>query len=236
MGIVDIVIIILLILGLIVGFKRGFLTQTVSLAGFIFIIVGAFLLKNPVSQVLYDKLPFFSFLGVLKGVTIINILLYEIIAFILLVVILWIIFKIIIILSRVLEKVLKFTIIYEIPSKLAGAVLGLIENYIAVFIILYIASLPFFNINALRESKFREPILDKTPILNEYTKSTVLVGEELWGLTEKYRTIDDANAFNLEALDVFLKYKIVTVESIDKLIEKNKLEIDGVETVLSRYR
>lgn len=236
MGIVDIVIIILLILGLIAGFKRGFLTQTVSLAGFIFIIVGAFLLKNPVSQVLYDKLPFFSFLGVLKGVTIINILLYEIIAFILLVVILWIIFKIIIILSRVLEKVLKFTIIYEIPSKLAGAVLGLIENYIAVFIILYIASLPFFNINALRESKFREPILDKTPILNEYTKSTVLVGEELWGLTEKYRTIDDANAFNLEALDVFLKYKIVTVESIDKLIEKNKLEIDGVETVLSRYR
>ena len=236
MGIVDIVIIILLILGLIVGFKRGFLTQTVSLAGFIFIIVGAFLLKNPVSQVLYDKLPFFSFIGVLKGVTIINILLYEIIAFILLVVILWIIFKIIIILSRVLEKVLKFTIIYEIPSKLAGAVLGLIENYIAVFIILYIASLPFFNINALRESKFREPILDKTPILNEYTKSTVLVGEELWGLTEKYRTIDDTNAFNLEALDVFLKYKIVTVESIDKLIEKNKLEIDGVETVLSRYR
>lgn len=236
MGVVDIIIIIILLLGAVVGFKRGLLPQAVSLVGFIAIVVGAFLLKNPVSEFLYEKLPFFPFAGVLKGVTIINILLYEIIAFALIMFILWIIYRIILGVSKIFEKVLKITIIFEIPSKILGAALGLAENFIIVFIILYVVSLPFFNIDLLKESKFREPILKNTPILNKYAKTTVEVGEELWGLTEKYQKGTNANAFNLEALDVFLKYNITTVKSVDKLIESDKLQIDGVENILAKYR
>lgn len=236
MGIVDIVILIILLFGAIIGFKRGLLPQAVSLAGFLFIIIGAFLLKNPLSEFLYEKMPFFPFSGVLKGVTIINILLYEVVALAIIMFILWIIYKVVMGVSRVFEKILKITIIFEIPSKLLGALLGLIENFMIVFIVLYVLSLPFFNIDLLKDSKFRKPILERTPILNKYAKATVNVGEELWSLTEKYQTSSDPNAFNLEALDVLLKYKITTVKSIDKLVENDKLQIDEIENVLAKYR
>lgn len=236
MGIVDIVILIILLLGVVIGFKRGLLPQAVSLIGFLFIIIGAFLLKNPLSQFLYEKLPFFPFTGVLKGVTIINILLYEVMAFAIIMFVLWLIYRVVLGVSKIFEKVLKITIIFEIPSKILGALLGLIENYMLVFIILYVASLPFFNIDLLKDSKFREPILQRTPILNKYAESTVEVGEEIWSLTEKYQTSSDSNAFNLEALDVLLKYNITTVKSVDKLVESDKLEIDGIENVLVKYR
>lgn len=236
MGIVDIVILIILLFGAIIGFKRGLLPQAVSLAGFIFIIIGAFLLKNPLSTFLYEKLPFFPFTGVLKGVTIINILLYEVIAFAIIMFALWIIYRVVLGVSRIFEKVLKITIIFEIPSKILGALLGLLENYMLVFIMLYVISLPVFNINLLKDSKLREPILQRTPILNKYVESTVDVGEELWDLKEKYQTSSDPNAFNLEALDVLLKYNIITVKSVDKLVESDKLQINGIENVLAKYR
>ena len=34
---------------------------------------------------------------------------------------------------------------------------------------------------------------------------------------------------------IFLKYKIVTVDTVKKLDESGKIEINGIETVLSKY-
>ena len=82
MNIIDIGIILIIIMGGIVGFKRGFFNQLVSSIGFFVIVVLSFLLKNPLSVFLYEHLPFFKFGGIIKGVTVLNIFLYEIIAFI----------------------------------------------------------------------------------------------------------------------------------------------------------
>ena len=101
---------------------------------------------------------------------------------------------------------------------------------------LYIVSLPIFNFDALKQSKLREPILNKTPILNNYIDEFVDVSEELWSITEIYKKDYNANEFNLEALDILLKYDITTVESIDKLVEKDKIKINGIENILSKYR
>ena len=236
MNIIDGVIILILIIGAIIGFKRGLLPELVSLVSFILTVILAFILKNPLSEFLFTKLPFFKFVGVLKGVTIVNILLYEVIAFVIVRGVLWIVVKVVSYLFKIIEKLLNVTIIYGPVSKICGMVLGIVENYILVFIILYIVSLPFFNINLLRGSKLREPILYKTPVLTGYAKKTAKVGEELWTLEEKYQTAYNANSFNKEALDLFLKYNITTVSSVDKLVELNKIEIDGVEEVLSKYR
>ena len=73
---VDLIIIVLVILGAAIGFKRGFTKELVSVLGFIVCIILAFILKNPVASFFYDKLPFFSFGGFLKGVTALNILIY----------------------------------------------------------------------------------------------------------------------------------------------------------------
>ena len=44
------------------------------------------------------------------------------------------------------------------------------------------------------------------------------------------------NEFNKETLDLFLKYNVVSIDSVDKLIKDNKLKIDGIDEVLVKYR
>ena len=78
MNILDALIIIFLILGIMAGLRRGFIKQIVLLVGLIAILVISFYLKNPVATFLYKHLPFFKFSGIFKGVSILNILIYNI--------------------------------------------------------------------------------------------------------------------------------------------------------------
>src|SRR5574344_2757537 len=82
MNIVDIIIIIWLLFGLIAGIKNGFTKQLISFVGFVVILFISYHLKNYVSVWMYEYLPFFKFGGIFKGVTVLNIALYELLAFI----------------------------------------------------------------------------------------------------------------------------------------------------------
>jgi len=236
MNLVDIIIVVILLLGAFIGFRRGFTTQLLSLCGFMVVVMAAFLFKNPVSAYLYEHLPFFNFPGLLSGISVVNILMYEVIAFFIIFIVLFIVFRVIVMISHLFEKFLDATILLGIPSKILGAVLGVLENYLVAFIVLYIISLPFFDIDMVKNSKLRVGILEKTPVLNMYVQSTVKVGNEFWGLAEKYKTGTNPEAFNLEALDLLLKYKVTSVKSIDVLVEKNKIQINNIESVLKNYR
>lgn len=236
MNLVDIIIIVILLLGAFIGFRRGFTTQLLSLCGFVVVVMAAFLFKNPVSAYLYEHLPFFNFPGLLSGISVVNILMYEVIAFFIIFIVLYIILKVIVMVSHLFEKLLDATILLGIPSKLLGAVLGIFENYLVAFIILYIVSLPFFDIDMVKKSKLRTQILEKTPVLNSYVESTVKVGNEFWDLAEEYKAGTNSELFNLEALDLLLKYNVTSVKSIDILVQKNKIQINNIESVLKNYR
>lgn len=237
MSIADIIIILFILSGALLGFKRGFTRELVSLVSFFATVILAFIFKNPVSIILYEHLPFFKFGGILKGVTVLNIALYEILAFFIMVLLISLLFKVLTVITNIFEKILKMTIILSIPSKIAGAVVGLIESYIWVFIILYILSFPIFNLKIVNESNMRNTILNNTPLLSGYIDSTMKVLNEFTELKEKYEISSNALEFNKETLDLFLKYEVITVDSVDKLIEKDKLKIDNVEQdVLSKYR
>lgn len=236
MNIIDVIIILFILSGAVIGFKRGFTRQLVSLVSFFAIIILAFMFKNPVSIFLYQHLPFFKFGGILKGVTVLNIALYELLAFLFMALVLTIIFKILTIVTNIFEKILKMTIILSIPSKIAGAIVGIIENYIWIFIVLYILSFPIFNIDIINQSKYRNNILNNTPILSSFIEPTMNALTEFSELKNKYENTDNALEFNRETLDLFLKYDVITVESVDKLIEQDKLKIDDVDTILNKYR
>jgi len=237
MNIVDLIIIVIIAFGAIMGFKRGFTRSLVSALGFIVITVLAFLLKNPVSVFLYENLPFFKFAGIIKGVTVLNIALYEILAFIIVLAILGVLLKVLVLATSIFEKVLNATIILGIPSKLAGAVVGAIQYFVITFIVLYIMSLPVFNINIINESKMKDKILNSTPILSNLVNDSVGVINEFTSIKDKYQDNNsNAEQFNKEVLDLFLKYDIVKVESIDKLVEKEKLQINNIEEILAPYR
>lgn len=237
MNIVDIVILVIILCGAVVGFKRGFTKSLVCALGFIAIVVLAFFLKNPLSVLLYENLPFFKFGGILKGVTVLNIALYELLAFIIVLAVLAVALKILSLVSSLFEKILTMTIILGIPSKILGAVVGAIEGFVIVFIGLYVLSLPIINVSFIDESKYKNQILNNTPLLSNFSKKTVSVIEEFAGIKDKYKDNNkNAEEFNKEVLDLFLKYDVVKVESIDKLVEKEKLQINNIEEILMKYR
>lgn len=237
MNIIDLLIIIFILIGAVVGFKRGFTSSLFNFVGVILVVIIAYFLKNPVSEFLMSFCPFFNFGGIIKGVTVLNIAVYEIIAFILVFSLLMIGLKALLMATGILETLLKFTIVLGLPSKILGAIVGLIENYIIVFFVLYILSMPnFLDVGFIKDSTYREPILKNTPILSNVAESTLAVLDEFKGLSDKYTETENSNEFNLETLDLFLKYKVVTVDTVEKLDDSGKIKIEGIETVLNKYR
>ena len=238
MNIIDVVIILVIISCTFLGFKRGFTKELVSFLGFFIVVILAFLLKNPLTTILYEYLPFFNFDGIFKGITSLNILLYEVISFFVVLSILMIILRILMFISSVFEKLLKLTIILGIPSKLLGALVGFIEGIVWSFIICYIISLPILNIKEVDNSSFRKNILNKTPILTVFTNDLVDSIEEINKLKEEYQNNKDMSSdeFNLKTLDLMLKYKITSIDSVEKLIEKEKIKIPNINKVLDEYR
>jgi len=235
LNIVDTIIIVFLLAGAALGFKRGALKQTVTFVGLIVAFGLAFFLKNPVALFFYDRLPFFPFDGVFKGVKILNIIVYEVIAYVVVLSILLILLKVIKMLTSVFERILTSTIILGIPSKLLGAVIGVLSSYAVLFVALFILMQPVFGIPEIHESKYTPIILEKTPFINEVVDDTIIAFEEIYALKDEYKDRDDVNQLNLEALDILLKYDIITIESVEKLIAKEKIKIDNVSTVLERY-
>ena len=236
MNIVDILIIIFILLGTAIGFKQGFTKSLVNFLGIIVVIILAYLLKNPISEFLMSIGPFFNFGGIIKGVTVLNIAVYEIIAFILVFTILMIVLRVLLLATGILETILKFTIVLGIPSKILGAVVGTLKNYIIVFFVLYLLSMPnFVDVGFVKESNFREPILRNTPLLSGIADSSLKVLDEFKGLSDKYTNVENSNEFNLETLDLFLKYKVVTVDTVKKLDDSGKINIEGIETVIDKY-
>lgn len=236
MNLIDVIIIVILLFGAIIGFKRGFTKQLISFVGLIVIVVLAFQFKNYVSVFMYENLPFFPFSGYLKGVTVLNIALYEFIAFFLVLAILGILLKVLLFASSIFETLLKFTIILGIPSKILGAIVGVLETYVIIFIALYLLSLPVFDPNLLKGSKMKDPILSSTPLLSGYIDQSLEIFDEFALIKKNYDGKSNANQFNLDTLSLFLKYKVVTVKSVDKLIEKHKIQINNVDSILDKYR
>ena len=115
-------------------------------------------------------------------------------------------------------------------------VIGAIENFLLVFITLYFLSLPFFNYGFINNSKLKDKILYNTPILSNFVEKNVKINHELNDLIEKYKNEEDKSKLNLETLNLMLKYKIVSVDTVEDLVKRDKLKIDYVYTVLDKYR
>lgn len=234
MSIVDVIIIIVILLGALLGFKRGVFRELVSALGFAVSVVLAFLLKGPVSNFLYEHLPFFNFGGIFKGVSVLNIVVYEIIAFLLMLIVFLSLCQLLKIVTNLIEKVLTITILLGIPSKILGAIVGAIYSYIIVFIVLYILSMPVISLDIVKDSKFKDGILTKTPLLSSFVSKSVDIFEEFEGLKDKYTESENAQEFNNEALDLLLKYNVVSTKTVQKLIDNKKLDVD--QNILDKYK
>lgn len=237
MNILDIGIIIFIIFGGILGLKRGFTRELVEAIGFIVVIVLAYFLKNPLSVLMYEYLPFFNF-GLLKNVEIFNILIYEGIAFIICILVLSALLKVVLLATSVFEKILNTTIILGIPSKIAGAIIGLLHHFIVAFAILYVLAIFCFDVDFVNESELKNKILNNTPLLSNIADKGMNIINEFLVLKDQYTDSSiNEDEFNYQAIELFLKYDIITPESLERLIEKGKIsEFDNYSDLINTYK
>lgn len=236
MGFLDVFIIVFILIGGFLGFKNGFTKSVVKFFGLILVLILSFILKNPISFFLMNVGPFIPFGGFIKGITVLNIVLYETIAFCFIFSILMVVLKVLTKTSSIFEKILNFTIILGIPSKILGFVFGLLQNYIIIFFVLYFLAMPSFSeFSFINNSSLKNPILKNTPILSNFIDRGIKVFDEFKGLSRKYENASSPNEFNLETLDLFLKYDVTSVDTIRSLSESGKLKIKGINGVLEKY-
>lgn len=237
MNIVDIIIIVSIVLGVLIGFVRGFFKETVIFIGTILVVVLAFVLKNPLSLILYKNLPFFKFKGIFEGISTLNILMYEILAFIIAIAILSIALTIIIKISGIIEKILKLTIVLALPSKLLGAIVGFIQSIVVLYVFLFLLSLPILRVPYIKDSKYAQMILEKTPVISKVTDDLVKTFNEISDFADKnIKNNVDKRQTNREMLEIMLKNDVVTSENVKYLSDKGKIDIDNIDELLNKYK
>ena len=221
MNIVDIIIILLLICGAVYGFKKGAVKRGTTFISLVVAIVCAAIFKEPLAKIFYKFLPFFDFGGELKGAYVLNILLYQIIAFFLVLGTLMVVVRLVSFIGNTIESVLKATVVLEVPSKILGIVVGALEMYVYIFIVIYVLSLPMLGLSFMKESKMTDFMLNNTPILSNSIGRTIDVFDELYKLNGEYNSIEE---YNNKTLQVVVKYNITDKETIKELIQNGKLK------------
>lgn len=230
MNVVDVIIIALLILGGAAGFKAGVIKKLTDFIGIFLVIILAFYLKNYISVIMYENLPFFNFFGLINGIDALNILLYEVIAFLVIFIALLFVLKVVLMLTGLVEKILKATVILSIPSKLLGIVVGVIEMYVYLFLILVIVSLPIFDSSFLKDSKMNNFILNNTPVLSGVSEEIIDIYGDVYNIIDNRKNKTNEQ-LNEEILKVLIDKKVVTKESAKKLVDKNKIHINDKSIV-----
>ena len=218
MNIIDVVIVLLIILSFINGYKRGVLKEVVMLCGTIVIYIVSFLLKDKLGLILCKILPFFN----LDGLVSLNILIYQLIAFFLIASFLFSIFGIVLKVTGVLQKLVNMTIILTIPSKILGGILGLIEGYIVIFALLIILSVPFKNIDIFKNSNLNNKIITSSPILSSTLGNLDDLIIDIYDI--KIDKDQDKDKMNDKILDMYIDYNVISREDLDSIIKSGKLD------------
>ena len=237
LNIFDVGIILLLIMFLLVGFKNGVIREAFALIGIIAVFILSFVFKGLLGNLMCIILPFFKLSGVIEGFSVINILIYQIIAFMLVFAILLTIYEIFLKISKFIQKLVNLTIILILPSKLLGAVVSLIKGVIVLFAVFIVLMIPLKNSELFTGSTMVNQILYNTPILSQSSNNFINTVEEIYNLAEKVSNKEiSTNDANLELLDMMLKHKIVNKSTVESLVKLHKLDdVNNIETVLQKY-
>ena len=234
-GFVDFIIAILIIIGGIIGFKNGVIKEGTKFIGLLIVIIVSFMLKDKLMVFLYENLPFINFriLSVITGLNAINILVYQVLSFLIIFIALMFLLKVIVVITGLVELLVKMTVFLSLPTKILGAIVGAIEFYVYVFIVLYVVNLPVFNLPYVNDSMLGTKMLENTPILSDLVDDTVSVYSDIWNIIKDKKGREDEE-INTLVLVSLLDHKLITVESARKLVNANKINITD-NTILDRY-
>lgn len=236
MNIIDYIIIGVLLLSALIGFKKGIINSIVTFVGTIIVIILAFYLKNPVSNLFYDYIPFLNLFGKFSGVQTFNILVIEGLSYAVTLAIISTILGVIAKVTGVVGRLLNSGLILGIPSRIGGLICGVLEGVVVSFIIVFLLSTISSTSELVNKSSYADTLLTKTPILSSYIKDTYNGVNEVYTICINYEKEKDKTEANAESLRVLLKYNIITPESAEKLVNNKKLTFTGASDIINDYR
>lgn len=233
MNIFSVIVILLIILSGVMGLKKGFLKESVVFIGTILVYIISFLLKDKIGLVLCKWFPFFSF----DGLQTLNILVYQLIAFVFIATILFSIATIIFKLTGIIQKLVDITIILTLPSKILGFIFGILEGYIVMFLILIILAIPLRNVELFKESTVVTKIMYNSPILSKTLGGVPKTIEDILDVTTEMQKTDyNKNKVALDIMKIELDHNIISKEDTLDLIERSKLDkVQGIKSFVKNY-
>jgi uncharacterized membrane protein required for colicin V production len=170
----DIIILLMLLVGLFVGAKRGLIVQLIHMTGFIIALFVAYTYYKPLAEkfvlwIPYPAVDSDSTLTIAIERLDLDQTFYQLIAFALI----FFVIKFTLQLVASMFDFLKYLPVLGFFSKIAGAILGFIEFYIILFIVLYVVALlpigPFQNL--MNNSVLANYLIEHTPFLSETVKN-----------------------------------------------------------------
>ena len=203
MNIISVAIILIVLLYVVLGFKRGVIKTGVSLVGTIAILVVSYVLKDIVASFLMKYLPFFNFGGVFEGITSINILMYDMISFIIVFIILYCLLNILLTLSGLIE--------------------GILVSFLLCFVFLHLAPTEKY----VMDSKLAIVLLERCPFIGRMTTSTTLALEDINNIVNDLKEDDNRSDANFKVLHQLIYWKVITVDEAQALIDNKKIVFDN---------
>ncbi len=201
MFLVDIILLIILVLGILDGVRKGGLKSFVSFFGSILVFFLSWTLKGSLANVLIHSLP------QLGGNGAISVLIYYILSFIILLIVFSIIYNAVLKITNVIEKVMDATIVLGLVSRILGGLFGFVKTYLFMFIVLFIMSI--FNLSFLNNSKVNNYMLEKTPLLAPLI-------EDAWTAV---KDVYEANNPE-EAIKTLFEKNIINEKNFNNLMER----------------
>lgn len=224
MDLIGIILVLVILVYMVVGLKKGVIQSGVSLVGTIAILIISYTFKDVLANFLMNKLPFFNFGGVFNGISSINILMYEMLSFIVIFVLLYCVLNILLSLSGLMDRLVKMTIVLAIPSKILGAIVGIVEGVIVAFLLAFIMlHLPPTEKKIL-DSKIAIVILERTPIIGRVAAKTTLALEEVNVILNNLENDANREEVDFEVLHTLIHYKIISQKDAQTLIDSHKIK------------
>lgn len=237
LNVFDIGIILLLVMFIIVGFKNGAIRELFALVGIIVVFVLSYSLKGILGNILCIVLPFFKITGVVEGLSVMNILLYQAIAFMIVFAILLTLYEILLKVSKFIQKIVNLTIILILPSKILGGIIAFVKGWIVLFAVFLCLMIPLKNTDLFTSSTMVNKIIYNTPVLSSHSSNFINSVEEIYNLEKQLSNKEiSKNEANLKTLDLMLKHKIVDKSTAEQLVKLHKLDdVSNIESVLNKY-
>ncbi len=226
---IDIILIALLVLGALIGVKKGLIKSAVQFVGLVTIIIISYSLRLPFVEFMIDYLPFFNFAG-FQGLTTLTILVYNVIAFLIIFILLYCLLSIVLTLTGFIDTLLKLTVIWVIPSKIGGAILGFLEAWVFLYLAIFVVGSFNVTANYILDSKVSNIIVNHTPVIGNYLSGVTVGAKNIYNGIKELRADESKTQeeINLYILQLEISNGLISKEKAQELVDTDKISVGDV--------